>query len=79
MAKLTIAEARQKYSQKCYELGDLEFKLANLPNEISTMHTQLKAAFNDLVKATREENKISPPPIPEKIELKESEPKEVSP
>lgn len=70
MAKPTLAELRQKYSQKCYEIGDLEFKLKQIPTEINVVHSQLNMIFKELVKATQEEQKKSPPP--EKIEINQA-------
>lgn len=57
MAKPTLHELKIKYSQKCYEIGDLEFKLRQIPTEIDVVHSQLNVIFKEMIKATDEEQK----------------------
>jgi hypothetical protein len=73
MAKPTLQELRQKYSQKCYEIGDLEFKLKQIPSELDTVHSQLSVIFKELVKATNEAQKTAPSEPTAQVEIKQPE------
>lgn len=69
MAKPTLQELRQKYSQACYEIGDLEFKLKQIPGELDTAHSRLNMIFRDLVRATQEEQKKTPQAPQEPVQI----------
>jgi hypothetical protein len=73
MAKPTLQELRQRYSQKCYEIGDLEFKLKQIPSELDVVHSQLNVIFKELVKATNEEQKAKPAEPTAQVEIKQPE------